>query len=175
MTKLITASEIRARKGLSNNLNVDKELNPHIDEAQDFDLKPWIGVSFYLDLIDKFESSSTDADFLALMNGGVYTYDGDKYENPGIKNVLIYLSYARYSALSNAQNTPTGFVQKTNQYSEPISNAQLTRIIKQNQSGANTLQQRVEDFLNRNESKYPLWKNCNKGNRKKSVRIKKIG
>jgi hypothetical protein len=175
MTRLIDETNIKTYKGLSNNINVAKELYPHIDEAQEFDLRPWLGESFYLWILDTFENTPTDADLVALLEGGVYTYDGENYENPGLNKVLSYLSYARYSILANAQSTPTGFVQKTNQYSDPISGAQLTRITKQNESASNALQQRVEDFLNRNSTTYPLWENSCKGNRKKSIRINKIG
>jgi len=175
MIRLIDEATIKLYKGLSNNINVTKELYPHIDEAQEFDLRPWLGESFYLWILETFDSTPLDADLVALLDGGVYTYDGDQYENPGLKKALSYLAYARYSILANAQSTPTGFVQKSNQYSEPISGAQLTRITKQNESGANALQKRVEDFLNRNSDNYPLWKTCKAGNRKKSIRINKIG
>lgn len=175
MTRLIDETTIKLYKGLSNNINVIKELYPHIDEAQEFDLRPWLGESFYLWILDTFENTPADANLVALLDGGVYAYDGDNYENPGLKKTLSYLSYARYSILANAQSTPTGFVTKSNQYSDPISGAQLTRITKQNESAANALQQRVEDFLNRNSDNYPLWKTCKAGNRKKSIRIRKIG
>jgi hypothetical protein len=175
MVNLITATDIKTRKGLSNNINLDKELNPHIQEAQEFDLRSWIGESFYLDILDKFQNSPTDADFVKLFDGVEYTYNGDKYEHQGIKGVLVYLAYARYVGSANAQSTPTGFVQKNNQYSDPISGSQITRMVKQNESGANTLQRRVEDFLNRNAANYPLWSTCKSGSRKKSIRINKIG
>jgi hypothetical protein len=175
MYKLITASDIRTVKGLSANVNVEKELNPHIFEAQKFDLRSWMGESFFLDLLDDAENNPTDADFVALFNGGTYTYNGENYYNPGIKEVLCYLAYARYSPMSNAQSTPTGFVQKTNQYSTPISGSQITRITKQNESAANSLQRQVEDFLNRNSGNYPLWQVCKSNGRKKSIRINKIG
>lgn len=175
MVKLITASDIKERKGLSNNINLAKELDPHIEEAQEFDLRSWIGESFYLDIMDKFENNPTDPVFLELFDGVKYTYDGNEYEHQGIKGVLVYLAYARYIGAANAQSTPTGFVQKNNQYSDPISSSQITRMIKQNESGANTFQRRVEDFLNRNSSSYPLWNVCKKGSRKKSIRINKIG
>lgn len=175
MTRLITVSDIKERKGISNNINLTKELNPHIDEAQEFDLRSWIGESFYLDILDKFVNNPTDTDFLNLFNGTEYTYKGDKYEHQGIKGVLVYLAYARYIGAANAQSTPTGFVQKNNQYSDPISGSQITRMVKQNESGANTFQRRVEDFLNRNADNYPLWKTCKSGSRKKSITINKIG
>ena len=175
MVKLITAADIKERKGLSNNINLTKELNPHIEEAQEFDLSPWLGQSFYLDLLDKFENNPTDADFVKLFEGVQYTYDGNEYKHEGIKGVLVYLAYARYTGAANVQSTPTGFVQKTNQYSEQISSSQITRMIKQNESGANVFQKRVEDFLNRNAANYPLWNVCKKGSRKKSIRINKIG
>lgn len=56
-----------------------------------------------------------------LLEGGNYTDCGDKLRPfEGIYKILAYYSYARYVILNGFNDTPTGLVQKTNEFSIPI-------------------------------------------------------
>lgn len=57
----------------------------------------------------------------ALLEGGNYTDCGGKLRPfEGIYKIMAYYSYARYVMLNGFNDTPTGLVQKTNEYSIPI-------------------------------------------------------
>lgn len=177
MTELISLSDIQEFKGLSSNIKTAKELTPHVLEAQEFDLRPFMGESFYLAFMDDFEASpslGTPA-FEELFNGKRYTYNGEQFEFQGLKAVLAYHSNARYLTTAGMTSTPTGFVNKTNQYSERISDKATLRLIEQSRAGAMVHQNRVKEFLNRFSSLYPLYK-CGGGSKyRNGMKAKKIG
>ena len=57
----------------------------------------------------------------ALLDGGNYTDCGGKLRPfEGIYKIMAYYSYARYVMLNGFNDTPTGLVQKTNEFSIPI-------------------------------------------------------
>ena len=56
MIKLITLADIRTYKQISSNLNAIK-IDSEINEAQEFDLRPFMGDEFYLALLDDFSAS----------------------------------------------------------------------------------------------------------------------
>jgi len=62
----------------------------------------------------------------ALLDGGNYADCGGKLRPfEGVYKILTYYSYARYVMLNGFNDTPTGLVQKTNEYSIPISQKDL--------------------------------------------------
>lgn len=169
MTPLITITDIRAVKSISLNTNEIAQLTPCILEAQDFDLRPLLGDEFYFAVADDLESYSD------LFNGSTYTYNGNSYAHDGLKGILIYASYARYVANSNVIATATGFVNKTNQFSESVSEKTISRLIEQSRSAQQVITNRVLDYLNRNKAIYPLWKRGKEKTYKAGVKIKQIG
>lgn len=170
--QIVTLQDIVEFKPISLNVNQAKALNPFILEAQEFDIRSILGDEFYLAILADLPTLANYGD---LVNGVQYTYDGKLYETKGIKACLIYYSYARYLANANQTSTPSGMVSKTNDYSDPISEKTLARLIQQARSGAIHFQEQFIDYLNRNESNYPLWKNkCTKKLNKASIKIKSI-
>jgi len=125
-TKLISLTDIQELKGISSNVNIVKQLNPFIIEAQEMELRPFLGDEFYLALL---ADAPTFANYGDLFNGVDYTYNGHQYRNDGIKPMLIYYAYARY--LNNAQSiiTPNGIVSKENNNSTPVSEKTTARLV----------------------------------------------
>jgi hypothetical protein len=152
MTPLITINDIRARKSISLNVNEVAQLTPQILEAQDFDLRPFMGDEFYFDLVNNLEN------YEQLWNGCTYTFGGRQYTHEGLKTFLIYASYARYVTNASTIATATGLVSKNNIHSEPVTDKTIARITEQSRSGSQVYLNRVTDFLNRNRADYPLWR-----------------
>ena len=174
-TKLITLANIQAVKPISLNISEAKQLDPHILEAQNFDLRPFLGDEFFLDLINDFTASPSLDTYSDLFNGGSYTYGGNTYYNDGIKQFLVYSVYARYTSNSNVIATASGFVQKTNQYSEGVPEKTISRLITQSRSGADTCLHSIKEFLQRNSADYPLYK-CEKITKfTNGIKIRRIG
>ena len=174
MTKLITLADIQTLKPISANVNEVKQLNTYILEAQEFDLRPFLGDEFYLALIADFETSPSLSTYGDLFNGVDYVYNSDTYRNDGIKPMLIYYAYARY--LNNAQSiiTPNGIVSKENNNSTPVSEKTTARLVSQAMTGGKLYENRVLDYLVRNKQNYPLYKCLNPTKRTGGLRITSI-
>ena len=152
--RLISITDFTNNKYVSQNLD-ERDIDPVIDEAQEFDLKPVLGRELYLD----FLTNITDTKYQDLLNGKTYTPTG--YTNPvqfqGIKEVLKYYVYARMVVLDGVKNTNSGFVQKTLENSERLSGSQRTQMIAQARSGARAHEDEMVFFLNNFYTTYPLW------------------
>jgi hypothetical protein len=174
-TQLITLSDIRDFKGISLNIAQEKELNPLILEAQDFDLRAFLGDSFYIALIEDFEASPSLATYSELWNGKKYTFNGLDYKFEGLRAVLVYHSWARFVALDGITSTPTGFVNKTTQYSERADPKAISRLVTQARSGATVHEERTRLFLDRHYSDFPLWRYAGRTtNFKNGVKMRQV-
>jgi hypothetical protein len=160
METMISINDIKLYKSISSNINTIKELDAFILEAQDFDLRAFMGESFYLDFIDDFFASPSLAKYSDLWNGQEYEYGGYRYKHEGLKAILIHHSYARFLSHANITSTPYGIVSKTNQYSEKADEKTMSRLIQQARSSASVFEERVEKYLNWHSSDFPLWRNC---------------
>ena len=169
MANLITRTDIALYKQISKTV-FDEVLNPFISDAQFTDIQPLMGPDFYFDMIENV----TDANYVALLAAGTYTYEGETFTNVGLKAVIAHYAYARYIMFGSQVDTPFGFQEKTNENSLNVSVAGKKTIYKMNQQMAFGYWENVLAFLSRNATDYPKWINgCyQKGN---SFRISKIG
>ena len=159
MTVLLTLQDFVDYRGMTSNINFDKELKQHVLDAQEFDLRMFMGESFFLALVDDYPGLTTYTD---LFNGVVYQCNGDDYENPGIKRLLVQYAYSRYIAEGGSTSTAFGMVQKTHQHSTPTDPKLIGRSSAKARSGATSYEDRIKLYLNRNSEDYPLWKCTNK-------------
>jgi len=166
-TQLITLADIRVVKSIALNIHQEKELVPYILAAQNFDLQKFLGDSFYLDLVANIGNYNT------LFNGGQYTYNGVTYVLNGLKDLIVYYTYARYVNNSNIIATPTGFVNKTNPYSEQVTEKTIARLVENVRNEAVFIEDNIKNFLDRNNSDYPLWLKC-KINSNFRVKIRQV-
>lgn len=171
---LLTLSQLQQFKSLTSNLNVAKSLEPYILEAEQFDLRPFLGDDLYLDLVADFEASPSLETYSDLYNGSQYTYNDRSYQHDGIVSVLAYFTYSRYIANANIHSTKHGVVQKNTEFSEPASEKTIARLIGQAKSGAVAYQERVRLYLNHHSDSIPLWYGSGK-RRKGQIRIHAIG
>lgn len=169
--RLISVTDFTNNKYLSQNLD-DRDIDPIIDEAQEFDLKPVLGRELYLDLITNF----TETKYQELLNGKTYTPTG--YTSPvqfqGLKEVLKYYVYKRMIVLDGVKSTNSGFVMKTLENSERISGTQRTQMIAQAASGARSHEDEMVFFLNNYSTTYPLWKCSLRKNQGFGFRIRAV-
>ncbi len=173
-TYLITLDDIKNFKPISLNVNETKQLKPFILEAQEFELKEFLGDEFYLALVADFNASPSLATYGDLFNGVQYTYNGTTYENTGIKPMLIYYAYARYLNNANPIITANGIVQKNNSSSTPVSEKTIARLVNQATSGGKVYENRVVDYLVRKSSSYPLYDCITPSNRTGGLRISSV-
>lgn len=167
---LITLSDFGEYKFLTANINAAKDLDPHIDEAEEFDLKPVLGEQLYLD----FKTNVALPHYQTLLLGGQYTYKGNTYEFKGAKAVLVYYTYVRLLVNNGVTSTPSGFTKKILENSERPDNAQLSSMINQAKSGARHHENQMLLYLERMSNTYPLFK-CSHQTNPGTVKINSIG
>ena len=173
MDNLITFQDFAGIKTINLNQDQTRQLDPSIAEAQNFDLKSVMGDAFFQDVV-----TNPGGDNAVLLDGVIYKDDDNNdVEFKGIKRVLVYFAYARYISIKNAQDTPFGFNNKIGESSSKIDAIEVSRQVKQAESGAFALWADVRRFLNSNinDDKYPLWEGVRRTDRKSSGRITRMG
>ncbi len=131
----------------------DDVLNKFINDAQFLDIQDLLGVEMYYDLLQ----NSTETNYTTLLDTGAYTHNGKNYFNVGLRTVISYYANARYIKFGSVQDTPFSLVEKTNDWSERVTEKSKQVLYKENQQIAFKYWRNVEAFLNRNKSEYPLW------------------
>lgn len=192
--QLITANEVRQRKNISVNVKDDR-LNQFIMEAQELDIKPFLGDAMYFDMIielgayfDAVKEADEHHDppplptekqqlYLDLLNGKTYTdLHGHTIIYEGLKPTHELFAFARFVHWDAYRYTATGGVVKEREQSHGMSDKAIVTVIDQSKSEANAHANNVEKFLRDNKSKYPLWKFSirNKLSRQPGARIRGI-
>lgn len=164
---LITRTDVATYNQISKSID-DNLINNAIVESELLDLKPLLGELLYND----FVTNSANQKYLDLLNGKIYSYDGNDYTTQGIKPVLSKFSYARYIPFSGEKDTPFGLVNKNSQYSNQSEFSKKKAMAKLAQQTGYEYFKSVRDFLNRNSDIYPFWE-C--GTSKRRFNFNKIG
>ena len=160
MNLLISLADFEPIRQLTSNLDV-KKLNPYIQEAQNFDLRPVLGEAFFYDLL----ANSDDSIYQDLLNGKEYQNANDEtVAFEGLAAALKYFAYARYIESSNTHSTAYGLVSKTNDFSQQAQEKTIARMVTNARSSAKGYLDDVLKFLAVNADDYPIWKqSCNSG------------
>jgi len=166
MQLLITRSDIAKYKQISKTSH-DEKLNEQILDAQILDLQPLLGERLYNKIVN------APADYLELLNGGTYEYDGLSYTNYGLKMVLSYYAYARYIMFGSAIDTPFSIVEKLNDNSRPVEATQKKSIYILNKESAAQLWDNIKNYLVRTNN--PDFNHCNRPTRPGGMKFIKIG
>ena len=92
-------------------------------EAFEFDLRELLCEQFF-DVEENWESE--DSDWEKILNGTDWIgCNGNKRRHKGLKTLLAYLTYARYILINNYDDTASGGVNKTAEFTIPKPLAEL--------------------------------------------------
>lgn len=162
LTLLIVKADFAPHVQVAEYGNFDALMNTHILNAQLYDVRPIIGDSFYAD----FVLNIADANYVALLDGGEYTYNSKVYFFQGIKKALVHYSYSRYAMRAGVQDTASGLVQKKTDHSDPLDDKRVSKESEYHKSLAVAVMNEVVLYLQRMQSLYPEYvnANCDKGN-----------
>lgn len=129
------------------------KLNIAINEAIKFDAKALLcGLLF--EVSDNWESEDEKWD--DLINGSTYEgCNGREISHAGFKEVLAYYAYARYLIINKTDDTASGTVQKTNQFSMPTPLKEVYSISNRYRNMGAELWKDVEAFICTNKKDYP--------------------
>jgi hypothetical protein len=112
---LLTRTDFYGIGDIANHCDLNK-LNIAINEAEDFDMDG-LFCDFWQDIIDNWVSE--DPNWVNLIDGGEYEGCNGTRKHAGIKRIWAYYAYSRYVILNGFNDTPSGLVSKTNQFSIP--------------------------------------------------------
>lgn len=154
MANLINITDFTENKFLTQNLD-SSDIDPVIAEAQMFDLKPVLGDALFHDMMENF----TVAKYVNLLDGQTYTPTGatSPIRFSGLKMVLKYYVYARLITDDGIKSTNSGFVRKTLENSERITDKDKALKVAQSRSGAKVYEDEMVKYLNNYSTTYPLW------------------
>lgn len=151
--KLISVADIQVYRAISENIPLER-IEPYITEAQDLDFRGLIGEDFYNVLFTEVVPPTFPV---------TYKYAELK---PQYSGYLAYMAYARFLLQNQVTSTSNSIVRKTNDFSEPISDATLSKIISNARAAGSEYGKRFIDYMNKNAEDYPEWKDsdCYKRN-----------
>lgn len=112
---LLNRSDFEGIGDIANHCDLNK-LNIAINEASDFDMDG-IYCGFWQDILDNW--TNEDEKWVNLIDGGDYSGCNGTRKHAGIKRIWAYYSYSRYIMINGFNDTPSGLVSKTNQFSIP--------------------------------------------------------
>lgn len=172
MNNIIVLSDIQKYKHIYTALKGETNLDGYIQEAQQCDLKAWLGDALLMQLAEQRSTGTlTDANKL-LLYGGKYTFDGSDYYCDGIATYMAYCVHARYVMRSSVSITQFGAVVKESDYSTPASGKQIAEIKNMSEQSAEAVKQGIVLFLDRMKADYPLYKNGNQfSGRRSQIRV----
>ena len=156
MISLVTKIDLDQLKYIADSVKNSTTWSQFVSEAQQLDVKMWLGDALLNELIT--QSPAFSADNLILLNGGSYIYNTYTYLFQGLKNCIIYYAFARFTNRTAFNYTAAGIVVKDSDLSTPISDKIMQRLETEARLTAEAIKCEVILFLNRNYLLYPLWR-----------------
>jgi len=150
---LIDKTEIAVHREISTSLR-DAKINPFINDAEFLDVRPLLGADFYTILKTDF----AEAIFQDILLPKEYTYNGKQYSHAGLNKVLSLYSYSRYILHGGFTDTSHGFVEKSSQDSQAVSESQKRNIHKQDRQAARQYFDDIGLFISRFPDVYPTFR-----------------
>lgn len=145
---------------IANHCDIDK-LNIAIQESSEFDMED-IYCNFWYDILTNWNDPEWDN----IINGGEYIgCNGKTRKHSGIKKAWAYFAYARYIMINGYNDTPSGFVAKTNQFSIPTPLKELETLSDKYRTMAKVVLERTKGYLCKNASIFSNFNtyDCNSG------------
>lgn len=144
---LITLADIRKTREVSGSLK-EARINQYIRDAELSDLRPLLGEQIYQDIVlDPTETAR--GSYPDLLDGSVYTYGSYDYTHPGLKEVLVDFTYARYRFFGSDIDTPFSTVVKGSRNSEPTGFSRNREIYTAIRKVAHAKWELEREYLNR--------------------------
>jgi hypothetical protein len=167
MTPLVTMSDLTNYKYIADSVVNSAKWPLSVSEAQQLDVKRWLGDSLLNELITQAETIPESFSELneTLLNGGSYIYQSNTYLFQGLKACIIYYAWSRFISRMPFNFTQAGITIKDSVSSTPASTKDVQRLSTEAMLTASALKDEVLVYLRRNSSSYPLFKSCSRSDR----------
>jgi hypothetical protein len=155
MNKIIEASELSAYIDIGNKIDI-KKIEPIIAQAQDVDLRDYLGFKFYFEVIANLNTDT----YQDLLNGSDFQYQNLTLHHEGLKSMLANLFMARFITQINTNITPFGAVVKQSENSEPADRNSLKDIAQINVQIAGSKWEIIKLYLEEHKALFPNYNAC---------------
>lgn len=162
MSKYINQLSFKGIANVAVHCDLNK-LDIAINEAEIFDLQNYFCDSWaeIITVWDEVKDDSEDALKINLIKGGSYLNCSDKtMHHVGIEKVWCYFAYSRYLMLNHYNDTPSGSVEKKNDFSIPISIKEVQPFSNKYRDMGLASMERVKDFICRNNDTFNFDLEC---------------
>lgn len=128
-------------------------------ESQDQDLRPILGDALYYDFMTKWFLTADPmyTAYQELLNGKVYTLNGQSVYFDGLRPMVGYFTLARLVQNNPINITRYGVVTKIVPQSQNVEATLLRQVISELRSNAITYKNQVDLFLCENQTTYALF------------------
>jgi hypothetical protein len=150
MPNIITPEQIQDYKDVGKKIDAEK-MNPIISQAQDVDLRDYLGATFYFDVLANLDNPT----YQDLLSGGTFTKGTVTYYQEGIKALLADLFMSRFVMQINTNITPFGATTKIENNSEPTDRNTLKDIAQFNKEMAGSKWEIIKMYLDANQALFP--------------------
>lgn len=173
MTPLVTISDLANYKYIQDSVRSSALWPLSVSEAQQLDVKIWLGDALLNEIISQFETSPQSLSILntTLLNGGSYVYQTKTYLFQGLKATIIYYAFSRFTSRMPYNYTAAGLTIKDSDLSTPASDKAVQRLSTEAMLTAAALRDEVVLYLKRNSANYPLYDCANKPIRPRTIYI----
>ena len=161
MTPLVVLNDLENYKYIADSVRSSTIWGQFVSEAQMLDVKPWLSDALLNELVTQkaTDPETLTAANLTLLNGGSYVYLTKTYLFQGLKAVIMYYAFARFTNRMSFNYTAAGIVKKDSDFSTPATDKDIQRLETEARLTADAIKDEVILFLNRNTATYPLWVN----------------
>jgi hypothetical protein len=157
MISLVTLSDLQELKYIHDSVKNSTSWPQFVSEAQQFDIKNWLGDCLLNELITEATAGTFSAANQTLLDGGTYTYLSNTYMFQGLRNCIAYYAFARFTNRAPFNYTAAGIVVKESDYSTPISDKDRQRLETEARLMGDAIKCEIITYLGRNYTLYPCW------------------
>lgn len=174
---LITRADFAQYQDLAANVPAAR-LNSFILDAQNFDMKPFLGLPMYQAMLRGVTNDPVTGapvfpaaylqPYLDLINGVTYTDRlGNPIDSPGVKPMLVYFALSRMAQWGNYTFSATGIIKKKHEEADALSGKEISIMVDEHRSKGKSVENEVKMFLLTKQASYPLYFVNDKGDRQR--------
>ena len=152
MIPLLSINELKLIKDIGSKPDVNK-INPIILQAQDVELRDFLGMKFYFDVIAKID----EPEYQDLLSGSTFAVGEITYYQDGLKSMLADLFMSKYIIQINANFTPFGVTQKLSLDGEPVDRNTLKDMAQMQSQMAGSKWEIIKLYLKSNRDLFPIY------------------
>lgn len=154
----LTKTEVEEFIPIPSSFDFDKRFGIFVTQANRIDLKRFLGVDFYNDVIINLSLAIPPVQYSDLLDGETYTNKrGNDVIYEGLRPVIANFAISRFIEKQQVNVTRKSTTKKKNDHSEPVSDKQLNTISSDYRSLANSYLKELYDYLEARKDLFPVY------------------